>query len=70
MIGKKRGRYIEAEKYYSLSLHIIEKVYGNKHPKVALFVHNLGTTLLLCCSTMCGGAIRCCDSFVALTALH
>jgi tetratricopeptide (TPR) repeat protein len=42
MISKKRGRYDEAEAFYSRSLSIIEKVYGSEHPKVALYVHNLG----------------------------
>jgi hypothetical protein len=43
LIAKKRGRYKEAEKYYLRSLEIIEKVYGNNHPKVAIIVDNLGT---------------------------
>jgi len=42
MISKKRGRYKEAEAYYERALKIIEAVYGSDHPKVALYIHNLG----------------------------
>lgn len=41
-IEKKRGNYDEAQRCYEKSLDIIVKIYGDNHPKAALFFHDLG----------------------------
>ena len=41
-IEKKRGNYDEAQRCYEKSLNIIKKVHGDSHPKVAMYLHDLG----------------------------
>lgn len=41
-LEKKRGNYLDAQKYYERSIAIIKCVFGEEHPKYAFYLNDLG----------------------------
>lgn len=42
MVAKKLGDFAKAQVYYERALQIVKKFFGDEHPKIAMYEHNLG----------------------------